>query len=133
MTETKYCKRCKKDKPLDDFYKRLDSPGYRTYCRPCQADYLRMWKYNISPEEFQNMLIEQNFKCAICFKEFKDTVQDSPRVDHCHKTEKIRGLLCNLCNSGIGKLGDSILSLTQASAYIAKWDQLNGLYREAND
>lgn len=39
-------------------------------------------------------------------------------VDHCHSTGKIRGLLCHNCNTGLGKLGDSIESLTKALNYL---------------
>ena len=42
--ETKHCKKCDMDKPIDEFYKhRL--VGYETYCKECQSQHnkLRMW------------------------------------------------------------------------------------------
>jgi hypothetical protein len=53
-------------------------------------------KYNITLEEYNNMLKKQNNKCLICNRETKLV------VDHDHKTKKIRGLLCNMCNGILG-------------------------------
>ena len=56
--------------------------------------------YKGTPEQYNNMLKAQDNKCAICGKEFcKD---NPPFVDHDHKTGKIRGLLCNMCNLHLG-------------------------------
>ena len=56
----------------------------------------------------------QNNKCAICFKELitKST------VDHCHTTNKIRGILCYSCNLLLGLAKDNIAILTSAILYI---------------
>jgi len=57
--------------------------------------------------------VDQEGKCAICFK-----IMDAPNVDHCHKTGKVRGLLCSLCNKGIGLFHDDIEKLLQAVEYL---------------
>ena len=54
----------------------------------------------------------QDFCCAICFQETKLT------VDHNHQTGRVRGLLCERCNSGIGALSDSVALLVSAKAYL---------------
>jgi hypothetical protein len=41
-------------------------------------------------------------------------------LDHDHKTNKIRGWLCDQCNTGIGKLGDTIEGLEKALKYLQK-------------
>lgn len=60
-------------------------------------------KYNLSVDEYNRMLIVQNNKCAICSKEFvldgsKSNLNKLPCIDHCHQTNKVRGLLCRKCN-----------------------------------
>jgi hypothetical protein len=41
-------------------------------------------------------------------------------VDHCHKSGKVRGLLCNNCNRGIGMLNDNVEKLKAAILYLKK-------------
>lgn len=73
-------------------------------------------KYNITLEEYDNMLLNQHKKCAIC--EIKECLSGKNfAVDDCHETGKIRGLLCVKCNMGIGLLYNSIL-LNKALKYI---------------
>ena len=69
--------------------------------------------YNISLEQFNDMLLSQNNKCAVCLLE--ETAIDKRtgkirrlHVDHCHKTGKVRGLLCTKCNIALGYLSDSL-------------------------
>ncbi len=75
-------------------------------------------RYGISLEEYEDILAKQNGRCAIC------GVQE-PRgmgmfhVDHCHDTSKVRGLLCNECNMGIGKLKDSADLTARATQYLS--------------
>ena len=61
------------------------------------------------------MMVEQNACCAIC-KEF----MQSPHIDHCHKTGKVRGLLCQTCNSGLGMFHDQPDQLRAAAEYLEK-------------
>jgi hypothetical protein len=65
------------------------------------------------------MLYNQNGKCAIC--ERIDSGKKTNKafcVDHCHKTGKIRGLLCMPCNRSIGQFGDDSKTLRKAADYI---------------
>lgn len=80
-------------------------------------------KFGITIEDYEAKLAAQNYKCAICFK--KETAVDShskqPKslaVDHCHLTGKVRGLLCQQCNHGLGKFQDSIVVLMSALQYL---------------
>ena len=41
-------------------------------------------------------------------------------LDHCHETKAFRGWLCNACNLGIGKLGDTIAGVELALAYLQR-------------
>ena len=76
-------------------------------------------KYNITPEEYENLLIDQNGKCAICgvsYKEFKKELA----VDHDHITGEVRSLLCQRCNNLIGYLEKNKKLLYKAFNYIDK-------------
>lgn len=77
------------------------------------------WNYGITLEDFDRMALEQNNTCAIC-KSDNSQFTKSLFVDHCHKTGKIRGLLCKKCNSGIGFLGETVEALQRAIEYLKK-------------
>lgn len=70
--------------------------------------------YNISLEDYNKLLKDQNYKCAICEKE-KDL-----HIDHCHKTGKIRGLLCSICNRALGIFGDDEEGISKVLRYLKK-------------
>ena len=67
------------------------------------------------------ILVNQNYLCAICDKK-AETPEDIQKmhVDHCHKTDKIRGILCNKCNRGIGYLQDDPILTNRATEYLNK-------------
>lgn len=58
-------------------------------------------KYNLTPDDFYNKLNNQNNKCAICERDMNDYGKIFC-VDHSHETNKVRGLLCDPCNYGLG-------------------------------
>lgn len=82
----------------------------------------KTWKHrgilNMTYEKYEEMLKDQDYKCAICSKDHTDSKK--LHVDHCHVTGKARGLLCNNCNNGMGKLGDSIERLKNTIKYLEK-------------
>ena len=71
-------------------------------------------KYGITLEQKNKMIEDQHGRCAICKTEFDRTAY----VDHCHKTDKIRGILCNKCNSGLGMFDDNAEILARAIDYL---------------
>lgn len=98
---------------------------YRKNNRKKIQDYKLNHRYGISPEEYDNLYKIQNGKCAICNNSetaihnlTKKTI--TLAVDHCHKTKKIRGLLCQDCNRGLGKFHDDISKLEKAIEYLKK-------------
>lgn len=58
-------------------------------------------KYNLTPETYNEMLLKQEGKCAICEFIFEN---EKPNIDHCHDTGKVRSLLCSPCNIVLGHL-----------------------------
>lgn len=73
-------------------------------------------KYNITLDDYQKLLKKQNGECAICGQISSES--RTLDVDHCHKSGKIRGLLCPNCNVGLGNFQDNILLLQKASLYL---------------
>ena len=63
------------------------------------------------------MYENQNGLCGICEKYFEKL-----HVDHCHTTNKIRGLLCNHCNLALGKFKDDIKRLSNAINYLSLYN-----------
>lgn len=55
--------------------------------------------YNLTLEEIDQILIKQNHKCALCGMSLLETKRCT---DHSHKTNKVRGILCDRCNKGLG-------------------------------
>jgi hypothetical protein len=120
----KKCIHCGFKKPLSDFHKdknRLDS--HRSECKLCHniqdKNNARKRKYGISNNEFLSLKSKQNGNCAICFNKLKPGIYS--HLDHCHKTGKIRGILCNTCNRGLGYLQDSQDNLKSALKYLKKY------------
>lgn len=74
-------------------------------------------RYNVSLEAYKALLAEQNGVCAICGEPEKGRFSRLS-VDHDHSTNKIRGLLCSACNSGLGRLKDSKELLIRALEYL---------------
>lgn len=76
-------------------------------------------KFGITIPEYENMLKTQNYCCAICGIH-EDDHRTRLVVDHCHKTGKVRELLCSNCNTGIGLLKEDIRNLEKSITYLEK-------------
>jgi hypothetical protein len=84
-----------------------------------------LWTFGITLEQYEQMLADQNGVCAVCGKTETEIHPQSKRVrslnvDHCHDTGRVRGLLCNSCNRGIGLLKDDPAILRRALNYLEK-------------
>jgi hypothetical protein len=77
-------------------------------------------KYGITIEQYDQMLLDQNDVCGICEGEpnGRGATWGRYSVDHCHETETVRGLLCDNCNHGLGKIGDDPELLRKAAEYL---------------
>ena len=74
-------------------------------------------KYGITEEQYKIMVIQQNNKCLICGKSSNNQIRRLA-IDHCHTTGKIRGLLCDNCNLGLGAFQDNPEILQSAIKYL---------------
>lgn len=88
-------------------------PDYKRY----QREKFDLCKYNLSPEQKEQIMQAQNGRCAICGYSFGQKVGDM-HVDHDHKSGNVRGFLCDLCNRGLGYFKDNAAALKQAAIYI---------------
>jgi len=132
----KTCSKCKTNRTIEDFPNdKSRKDGKHPYCRACHKRYWKLKpktkelrdyhnkisrkfqcsKYGITTEQYEKMLIAQAGLCAICRS---NNQNNRLSIDHCHVTEKIRGLLCINCNTGLGKFGDSIEMLRTAIEYL---------------
>jgi len=107
------CRKCLTIKSKSEFAKN------RRQCKKCRSRAIgvcsRKRLYGVTSEMYQEMLLKQNFKCKICDT---DNTKYALNVDHCHKSGKVRGLLCQCCNRGIGYLKDSEKILEKAISYL---------------
>ena len=71
----------------------------RKYYKECPACLNLRWRYGITGKDREQMLIDQNNKCKCCETEL---TKDNYRVDHCHTTGRVRGMLCSDCNLSLG-------------------------------
>jgi hypothetical protein len=75
-----------------------------------------LWaRYHITATDYDAMHKSQGGKCAICGRTNRARNLD---VDHCHKTGRVRGLLCSACNRAIGCLDDSVERAIGAAKYL---------------
>lgn len=135
MLTQKTCHRCNEIKSIDRFRKQPENlDGYVGICHDCNNTRFKEL-YTQNPEKYRNktlkrlygldivkyndLFTKQQGCCAICFRhqsEFKYTLC----VDHDHKTNQVRGLLCNPCNQAIGLLQDSPVITDNATVYLSK-------------
>jgi hypothetical protein len=78
----------------------------------------RLRQYGMTHEEFISMLAEQGNCCRICHRIQNGDKRLFPVVDHNHLTGKVRGLLCDNCNTGIGYFSDNPQLLLAAADYL---------------
>jgi hypothetical protein len=137
---THRCSTCKQVKPVDNFNKnRATKSGYHNQCRECQKLWkpseeqleryrarTRIWNRKkltgFTEEQFQQKLQEQNYRCAICGTD--DPGVMNWQADHCHDTLSQRGILCHLCNKGLGHFKDNPELLESAIRYLAQYQTI---------
>ncbi len=135
--QLRHCSGCSETKALELFY----SPDSR--CKVCVKARTKLWaasnpekvkarppqnkpayqreyslkhRFGMTQDDYENLSVAQGMRCAIC--------QGPPTrkhfsIDHCHKTGKVRGLLCQPCNAGLGHFKDSLSVVRSAGSYLA--------------
>lgn len=134
----KLCNKCGLHKPADkkNF---TASDGY--LCSPCnecrntsrrerkranpekykRGERLRSVKFEYGLDEKGLSALERKSqgRCEICATPFSDLPRAAD-IDHCHTTQKVRGMLCSNCNTGIGLLKDDVQIMESAIRYIER-------------
>ena len=126
------CSKCLYTKLAGEFYYKRDRGNVyvnTTACRECTKAKQRLTSFGISAEKYEEMLMSQDSKCAICsihIDEYRKTSQNNKvfAVDHCHSTGSIRGLLCCKCNRGLGYFKDDPALLHKAISYLKDGDMV---------
>lgn len=75
-------------------------------------------RYGLTLEQYERMTNQQLGLCKLCEKPPKPGWHHRLQVDHCHETGRIRGLLCNTCNTALGRLGDSEQRIMRLLSYV---------------
>lgn len=124
MIKTKICTKCKRELPatIDYFHRQCQNKsGLRSWCKECRSEYSnhtnRLRRYKITVEEYDEMYDKQYGRCAICGIH-QSELERVFCVDHNHKTGKVRGLLCNDCNSILGYCKENISILSKSIVYL---------------
>lgn len=99
-----------------------DNPGYnkiyyKNHQRQAKRNRIKQ-KYGLSHEDWVKMWLGQDGNCAICGEPFAQ--QSDTFIDHNHKTGKVRGLLCNKCNLGMGYFNDNPELMIKVVNYLNK-------------
>lgn len=84
-------------------------------CKSCNSNRLRLRMYHLSMEQYQAMEERQSNLCAICGKPPKSRAL---HIDHCHRSGKVRALLCSSCNTLLGLANEDTEILMKAIAYL---------------
>jgi len=118
----KTCNRCLEEKPYSEFYvKNNMKDGYRNQCKVCVRSGRVAKRFDLSFYELVHMRENHSGKCDICGLQETAVVYGTVKtlaLDHCHSTGKVRGLLCQNCNTGLGKFKDDIDLLQSAIKYL---------------
>jgi hypothetical protein len=141
------CARCKTEQSDENFYSRIrvyksgnSKKVIASYCKPChnkvstiavnstkgratsRRGRLRR-EYGFSPEAYDKLFAAQNYGCAICGEsktEHTNARCSALCIDHDHVTGKVRGILCRLCNIGIGAFRDNTGLLLKTIDYLKR-------------
>jgi len=138
--ERKICAVCKTSKPINLFYKdKRRSLGVARECKQCKEAETKKRrllkphlfkqkrkkamlkeKFNMTVDQWDKLYENQAGKCDICGTH-QSELRRALAVDHDHVTNKVRGLLCDSCNNGLGRFKDSSDICLKASEYLNKF------------
>ncbi len=135
----KTCSKCKETKEFSAFHKdKQKSDGLYSSCKDCERDEWtskeyrekrkhpryalikrrhKVKQYGLTLEQYEQLRKDHNDCCAICNQSQSERTK-LLHIDHSHKTGKVRGLLCDNCNMGLGSFKDNPELLRKAIEYV---------------
>lgn len=127
VTPEAACSTCKITKKSTDYSStqwsrrvstKTKAGGGTGHCRDCIREKDMLRRYDLTKEQFEELLTKQKNICALphCKKKIDKT---NAHIDHDHHTKKVRGLLCMDCNCALGKMGDQVDKLLDVACYLA--------------
>lgn len=98
--------------------RRPSTDGFQSACKDCSQG--RRNKLGVSWNWVEEQFLKQEGKCGICSEPISIIrgESNSAHLDHDHKTGEPRGLLCRVCNVGLGHFADSRDRLQKAIKYL---------------
>lgn len=116
------CISCGQDKPRSEFYNNSTAASGKTAsCKPCTLLRNQLSTYNLSVEQYQQLVASQKNSCRICGAgpdSLRNRQRQSLSIDHNHQTGQVRGLLCVACNHALGLMADQPEWLEAAAQYL---------------
>jgi hypothetical protein len=97
--------------------RKIIDKNYKSNNKEKVISYKLKKNYGITLAQYNEMLTNQNNSCLICNTN-QNELSKKLVVDHDHLTGKVRGLLCDKCNRGLGHFNDNIETLIQAIKYL---------------
>lgn len=140
--QQKTCSVCSQRKVFTEFYNMKTTPDKKSYrCRSCDDSARKKWttaspnraylsqrerrlkyKYGVDLTWYEEQFKKQNYSCALCKSTSNKTSGKREfwnfSVDHCHESNKVRGILCNNCNRALGLFEDNAELLRKAADYV---------------
>jgi hypothetical protein len=73
-------------------------------------------RYGVTREQYDEILCQQKGRCGACHAALLSSRRT--HLDHCHKTGRVRGILCGGCNCALGHLEDSLQRIVDLALYL---------------
>lgn len=109
------CKECLRLLDTSEFYKaRNTKNGHHSVCKECYVERVQRSKYKLNREDLRELKAKDH--CDLCKRKIEKKI--NKHIDHCHKTGRVRGVLCRQCNLALGWLKDDTNLIYRIITYL---------------
>lgn len=143
----RWCKRCRANKEDARASKRLAvrrcykcqtplpeaarKPG-KAVCSDCRVDKRdrgtvherrrRLRRYGLTQAEYDRLLLEQKGRCPGCGTD--DPGAKGWCIDHCHRSGRVRALMCSRCNTVLGLVDENPATLRELASFLERLSEI---------